>query len=180
MRKYIVIAAALLVAGCEKENMNARQTAFTTSPVIRLQSPTQNQIFNNNDVVVIDGVARDNDLESGLFEIKDKITGQVYFRKKIRFDTPGMDNSEPINGNNGRFHLLAPIHIPAGAEKPVTLVIEVLDKMQHNTVLRVPLRVRPLLQPIEGNVTSRVDANLPLEDDVQTRVESDFPVNREK
>ncbi|HYG50677.1 MAG TPA: hypothetical protein VD905_07225 [Flavobacteriales bacterium] len=148
MRKFIVIAAAvLLVAGCDKENMNTRQKAFTDAPQIRLASPQQGQVFDSHDTIRIDGIVVDRDMLTAQFEIRDNRTGRLYFKKIILLDYPDDGNLEVINNNNGRFHIMAPIHVPAGSDRQITLVIEAHDKMQHVTILRVPLVVRPLYDP---------------------------------
>lgn len=150
MRKLIVIAAVLLVAGCQKENPNARQVGFTDigTPRILVNEPTRGQVFNNNDIVMINGNVIGDDLSTGFFEIRDNVTGKIYFEKKLPLNNN--DEFHFVSNTNGRFRLAAPMNLPMDREHKVTLTIDATDKQLHKSTVRVPLVIRALPAPVEN------------------------------
>jgi hypothetical protein len=150
MRKLMFIAAVLLVAGCQKENPNARQVGFTDigTPRILVDQPIRDQVFNNNDIVMINGNVIGDNLSMGSFEIRDNASGKVYFQKKVLLNNN--DEFHYVSNTNGRFRLAAPMNLPMDREHNVTLVIQASDKQLHMSTVRVPFVIRQLPVPIDN------------------------------
>jgi hypothetical protein len=81
MKTIHITVVLVLLAACKKDKVEEPEdnTPDPTSPTVTLSSPVENAVYFNTDTVFISGTVADNDLHSGVVEIKDDTTGQVYF-----------------------------------------------------------------------------------------------------
>ena len=76
----------LILAACGKGTDAVDQHAIdlsdSTTPVVHITSPTTNQVYNNGDVMSIDGTVSDNSLYQGTIQIIDKASNTVVYQQQ--------------------------------------------------------------------------------------------------